>query len=548
MSQIETTLKEMVIEAAAEAFSLDLKAEDIVIEMPKDRDHGDYSTNIAMRLARELKQRPSEIANTLIQAFKLNQYGVLKAEIAGPGFINLFMDKTVLTKVVGQVLAAGERYGASTTEDKRRYNLEYVSANPTGDLHPGHARGAANGDSNARIMKMAGYDVTREYYMNDAGLQIEKMARSLQARYYQANGQDLAVPEDGYHGPDLIQIGQQLKEEVQDQYISTDLEQHLDFFKAYGLEKETEKLRNDLERFRVSFDVFTSEKSLYQRDLVTQALEQLVKNNVTYEQDGATWLRSTAFGDDKDRVLVRSDGNYTYIMPDIAYHLDKKNRGFDVLIDFFGADHHGYVTRLKAGVQALGYPAEDIRVEINQMARMIKDGEEYKLSKRSGKSITLKDLIEEAGPDSVRYFFASRAADTQMDFDIDLAVSKSNDNPVYYAQYAHARMCSILTQGHAYELAQHFEMLTHEKESELLKHIEDFPAVIRDAAKQLQPHRVCTYIQKLASLFHSFYGSCYVVDGGNVELTKQRLALVKACQITLSNALNLIGVSAPEKM
>lgn len=544
MNLIEHALKENLKQAVLKSFEIEVALEDIVIEVPKLKEHGDYSSNIAMRLTKMLKSNPRVIAQSIMDHLDLSS--IEKTEIAGAGFINLFLKKDVLTQVISTVLKEDESYGESKQAHPISYNVEYVSANPTGDLHPGHARGAAIGDALTRIMKKAGFDVTREYYLNDAGNQINNMAKSLQARYLQACGVDISVPEDGYHGKDLIDIANDLYAEIKDQYKDTPLEESLSYFRKVGLEKETEKLRNDLKLFRVEFDVWSSEQSLYDRGLVQKSLDTLIKNGHTYEQDGALWLRTTDYGDDKDRVLIKSDGSYTYILPDIAYHLNKKERGYDKLVNLLGADHHGYIARLQAAFMSLGYQREDLMVDIIQMARMIKDGQEFKLSKRTGKAVALKDLIDEAGVDAVRYYFVSKAGDTHMDLDLDMANSKTNDNPVYYAQYAHARMCSILRQAELSECTE-FDLIVHEKEIDLLKLIADFPQLIQDAAIARQPHIVCLFIQKLAASFHTFYGECTVLHA-EVKLRQQRLALVKATQITLRNALTLIGVSAPEKM
>lgn len=544
MNQIEHALKENLKQAVLKAFEVETALEDIVIEVPKFKEHGDYSSNIAMRLTKILKSNPRMIAQNIIE--QLDMSSIEKTEIAGAGFINLFLKKDVLTQVITTVLTEDELYGEAKIAHPISYNVEYVSANPTGDLHPGHARGAAIGDALTRIMKKAGFDVTREYYLNDAGNQINNMAKSLQARYLQACGLDIAVPEDGYHGKDLIDIANDLYAEIKDEYKNVPLEESVSYFRKVGLEKETEKLRNDLKLFRVEFDVWSSEQSLYDRGLVQKSLDTLIKNGHTYELDGALWLRTTEYGDDKDRVLIKSDGSYTYILPDIAYHLNKKERGYDKLVNLLGADHHGYIARLQAAFMSLGYKREDLMVDIIQMARMIKDGQEFKLSKRTGKAVALKDLIDEAGVDAVRYYFVSKAGDTHMDLDLDMANSKTNDNPVYYAQYAHARMCSILRQAELTECSD-YDLIVHEKEIDLLKLIADFPQLIQDAAIARQPHIVCLFIQKLAASFHTFYGECTVLHAEE-KLRQQRLALVKATQITLRNALSLIGVSAPEKM
>ena len=548
MNEIELNLKSCIINAVKQAFQIDLATEDVVIEIPKEKAHGDYSTNTAMRLTKQLRQNPRMVAQQLIDCLDLKQGSIAKCEIAGPGFINFFMETASLANVIAKVLNENEDYGRSDAGQGLKVDVEYVSANPTGDLHPGHARGAAMGDSVTRLMSFAGYDVTREYYVNDAGNQIHNMALSLQARYLQACGMDAEIPEDGYHGPDLIKIAEDLKQEYGEEMAHKDKAETYAFFRKEGLKAELEKLKRDLAAFRVEFDVWTSEQSIYDRGMVAKALDTLKAQGMTYENEGALWLRTTDFNDDKDRVLIKTDGSYTYLTPDIAYHVDKFDRGYDKLIDFFGADHHGYINRLKAAVQSLGKNKDALEVDIIQMARMVKDGEEFKMSKRTGKAVALKDLVEEAGVDAVRYFFVSRAADTHMDFDIDMAKKQTNENPVYYAQYAHARMCSILRSGADIELADHYELITNAKELDLLKHINEFASAVADAAKTRQPHKMCNYITRLAQLFHSFYGECKVLDKENAELTAQRLALVKASEITLRNALNLIGVSAPEQM
>ncbi len=548
MSEIEVTLKQAFIKAIQDAYSITLLENEVELSLPKDKAHGDYATNVAMKSSKKIGGKPRDIAENIEKHFDYTSTGVDHLEIAGPGFINLFMKNDSLQAVITKVLEKKDTYGQSDAGKGKKINIEYVSANPTGDLHPGHARGAAVGDSLARIMKMAGYNVTREYYVNDAGNQINNMALSLQARYLQACGKEAEVPEDGYHGEDLINIAKNIVSEYGDKYVNVDPTESYAFFRSYGLKAELDKLKSDLKEYRVEFDVWTSEQDIRNRGLVEKALATLKEKGYTYEQDGALYLRTSDLGDDKDRVLIKSDGSYTYFTPDIAYHLDKLDRGFDELVDLFGADHHGYIPRLKAGIQALGYPSEKLNVDIIQMVRMIKDGEEFKLSKRSGKGIALRDLLEEAGVDAVRYFFVSRAGDTQMDFDLDLATKKSNDNPVYYAQYAHARMCSILSKGEHIASATKFDLITTEKEMTLLKEMNEFEKTIADAANSRMPHKVVNYITKFAQAFHSYYNDSKIVDEENLELSSQRLALVQACEITLKNALNSIGVSAPDHM
>ena len=458
------------------------------------------------------------------------------------------MNKGELTNIITTIINKGHEYGSQDKYKDVKVDVEYVSVNPTGDIHPGHARGAAVGDSLTRMMKKMGYQVTREYYVNDAGNQIDNLGKSIYVRYHELFNVNMPMPEDGYHAKDIYDIAQAIKDVDNDKYLNMPYEECKDFFKEYGTKFELEKLKKDLELYRVSFDVWTSEKTLYSRGLVQQALAKLKENDMLYEADGATWLKTKQYNDDKDRVIIKSDGSYTYLTPDIAYHLDKFNRDHEYLIDILGADHHGYVPRLKAAIQALGYKPENLDAIIVQMVRLIKDGEEFKLSKRSGKAIALRDIIEEAGVDATRYFFVSKAPNTQMDFDIDMAVKQSNDNPVYYVQYAHARMSSILKNDIQYEILDSYNLLKEDKEISLLKHLNIFPDTIAECVEFKEPHRMCNYLYKLAQLFHSFYNDCKVIDKDNIELTKQRLALVKACQIVLSNGLELIGVSAPDKM
>ena len=457
-----------------------------------------------------------------------------------------------MTDLIPTILEAGEQYGESKVGKGEKIQVEFVSANPTGNLHLGHARGAAVGDSLCNILAKAGYDVSREYYINDAGNQINNLAYSVEARYFQALGQDAQMPEDGYHGQDIIEIGQALAKEYGDKFVYEDAQARFDFFREYGLKYEMEKLKQDLEDFRVSFDVWYSETSLYENGKIDEALQVLRDRGHIYESEGATWFRSTELGDDKDRVLIKQDGSYTYLTPDIAYHRDKLERGFETLINIWGADHHGYIPRMKAAIEALGHNRDQLEVEIIQLVHLFKDGEKMKMSKRTGKAVTMRDLVEEVGLDATRYFFAMRSADTHLDFDLDLAVSQSNENPVYYAQYAHARICSILRQGKEQGMSLegdlNLSLISTEKEFEVLKKLGDFPSVIAEAAEKRLPHRITNYIFDLASTFHSFYNAEKVLDQEQLERSKARLALVQAVRITLQNALQLIGVSAPEKM
>ncbi|XXM72806.1 arginine--tRNA ligase [Lysinibacillus sphaericus] len=525
---------------------------DIILETPKDKSHGDYSTNMAMQLARVAKKAPRMIAEDIMKNFDQSKASIEKMDIAGPGFINFFMNNDYLTDLIPLILDQDHEYGQSDAGKGERVNVEFVSANPTGDLHLGHARGAAVGDSLCNVLEKAGFNVTREYYINDAGNQIHNLAKSVEARYFQALGQDVAMPEDGYHGADIIGIGKQLAEEFGSKYAEASEDERYKFFREYGLKVEMSKLQKDLEMFRVPFNVWYSETSLYENGKIDAALSKLRENGHVYEEEGATWFRSTELGDDKDRVLIKNDGTYTYLTPDISYHQDKFERGHDVLINIWGADHHGYIPRMKAAVEALGFDREKLEVAVIQLVHLYKNGEKMKMSKRTGKAVTMRELVEEVGLDAVRYFFAMRSADTHMDFDLDLAVSQSNENPVYYAQYAHARICSILRQAEESGLASEdridLSLIGTEKEIDLLKKLGEFPQMIADAAEKRTPHRVANYINDLASAFHSFYNANKVLDEENRELTTARLALVKAVRVTLQNALALIGVAAPEKM
>ena len=523
----------------------------VILENSKDVSHGDYSTNIAMQLTKIAKKNPRMIAEEILNNFNAESANVEKIEIAGPGFINFFMKKSAFTPSIKNIIELGHEFGTSKSGNGLKYNVEYVSANPTGDLHLGHARGAALGDSLCRILTKAGYDVTREYYVNDAGNQIHNLVISAYARYLQALGLEAEMPEDGYHGPDIIALGQSMVEQYGDRLVNK-LDENYKLIREMSLEYELNKIRKDLDMFGVEFDMYTSEQELYDNNLVQESIKLLEEKGFIYEEDGAVWFRSTDFGDDKDRVLKKSDGSYTYLTPDIANHIEKLKRGNDKLVDIWGADHHGYIARVKASMQALGYEADKLEVDIIQMVRLIKDGEEFKMSKRTGKAVTIRELVDEVGVDAVRYFFVMRSGETQMDFDLDLATKKSNENPVYYAQYAHARTCSILRQaeekGFNVELKDQYNHITHEKEFEVIKLMGDFPIVVADAANKRRPHLICNYINDLATAFHSLYNAEKVINEENVEKTNEKLALIKALEITIKNALELIGVSAPERM
>ncbi len=546
MQTIDSQLKEAIKKGVQDAFDLTLEDQQIIIEIPKNKEHGDFSTNVAMQLTRRLHKNPRMIAQELVDHFPKEAAGIETIEIAGPGFLNLTLKKDSFSKVIKDIMDKKSEYGTGA-KNGIKVDLEFVSANPTGSLHLGHARGAAWGDSCARIMTKAGYDVTREYYVNDAGNQIANLALSLYARYAQALGYEKEIGQDGYLGKDIEEKGKELAEQYGDEYLE-ETPDHLDFFRKEGIRFELDKIKKDLNAYRVSFDVWTSEQKLRDDGAVSAVLEKLGEKGYTYEKDGALWFRTTEFGDDKDRVLRKQDGSLTYLVPDIAYHNDKYNRGFDVLVDFFGADHHGYIPRLKASMAALGNDPDKLHVDIIQMVRLVSNGEEMKMSKRLGNATTIRELCDSVGVDAARYFFVQRALDSHLDFDVELAKKKSNENPVYYAQYAHARMCSILRQVPEWAMPETLERLTHEKEIDLMKTLQEYPKVVAETAKSRQVHKMCHYIQNLASKFHSFYNACKVNDPNDKDLTDQRLALVKAAQIVLADALNLIGVEAVESM
>ncbi len=545
---LKNEIKETVIKCGYVSCEEDIN---VILENAKDAKHGDYSTNIAMQLTKRAKKNPRIIAEEIVKNFDTNKADVAKIEIAGPGFINFFLKKTVFTKSIKGIIDLGDDYGKSNSGKGLKYNVEYVSANPTGDLHLGHARGAALGDSLCRLLSKAGYDVTREYYVNDAGNQIHNLVVSAYARYLEALGNESKMPEDGYYGPDIILLGQMMAEKYKEQFVGK-LDENYDLIRQISLDYELDKIKKDLNMFGVEFDLFTSEKSIYDKNLVKESIDLLQSKGYIYEKDGAIWFRSTDFGDDKDRVLKKSDGSYTYLTPDIANHIEKLNRGNDKLVDIWGADHHGYIARVKAAMQALGYEADKLEVDIIQMVRLIKDREEFKMSKRTGKAVTIRDLVDEVGVDAVRYFFVMRSGETQMDFDLDLATKKSNENPVYYAQYAHARTCSILRQakekGFSVDVKENYEFINHEKEYEVIKLMGEFPNVVADAAAKRRPHLICNYVNDLATAFHSLYNAEKVINEEDNAKTNEKLALIQALEITIKNALNLIGVSAPERM
>lgn len=550
IDQVKQTLIEE-IEASIRKANLAEDIPEIKIEIPKDTKNGDYSSNIAMVLTKIAKRNPREIAQAIVDHLDTSKAHVKQVDIAGPGFINFYLDNQYLTDIIPEAITKGDLFGYATQSKNTNILLEYVSANPTGDLHIGHARNAAVGDSLANILIAAGYNVTREYYINDAGNQITNLARSIEARYFEALGDtSYEMPADGYNGKDIIEIGKDLAVKHPEIKDYSD-EERLKTFRQLGVDYEMEKLKKDLSDFNVHFDNWFSETSLYENGAIKNTLSKMKELGYTYEADGATWLRTSDFKDDKDRVLIKKDGNYTYFTPDTAYHYNKINRGNDILIDLMGADHHGYINRLKASLETFGVDSDRLEIQIMQMVRLMQNGEEVKMSKRTGNAITLREIMDEVGIDAARYFLTMRSPDSHFDFDLELAKEQSQDNPIYYAQYAHARICSILKQakeqGIEVSTDADFSKINNDKAIDLLKKVAEFESTIESAAEHRAPHRLTNYIQDLAAAFHKFYNAEKVLTD-DTEKTKAHVAMIEAVRITLHNALALVGVTAPESM
>jgi arginyl-tRNA synthetase len=555
LEQLQKEVTEALASAALEAGIVESREQlpPVVLEVPKDKTHGDLATNLAMQLTKIAKKNPRQIAEGIVDKLTPGRAWIQSASIAGPGFINFKLDKSFLYPAIGEALVQGEAYGRIDAGQGKRVQVEFVSANPTGSLHLGHARGAAVGDALCNVLSFAGFEVTREYYINDAGNQVNNLALSIEARYRQALGQAAEMPEDGYHGEDIVGFAKELAEEKGDSLLAMSDKERFDYFRSYGLEKELDKIKRDLGRFGVRFDEWFSETSLYESGKVTTALDALRAKGQVYDQDGAVWLRSTDYGDDKDRVLVKNDGSYTYLTPDAAYHMDKYARGYDQMINIWGADHHGYIPRMKAAMAALGNDPDKLMVLIAQMVSLFQDGEKVKMSKRTGKAVTMEDLMDEVGVDAIRYFFTMRSMDSHLDFDMDLAVSTSNENPVFYVQYAHARICSIFRQAEEQGVAvspwqeAKLDRLVTEQEFDLLRKIGEFPETIAESARLYAPHVIIRYVYELASLFHSYYRAERVITE-DAEQSQARLQLLAALKVVIRNALSLVGVSAPDKM
>ncbi|PLY01104.1 MAG: arginine--tRNA ligase [Desulfuromonas sp.] len=524
---------------------------DFVIEIPGQSEHGDFASNVAMLLAREEKRAPRQIAETIVTALGADPFWS-KVEIAGPGFINFFLNPTCWYEVLDRIMQQKESFGRSDVGQGTKVQVEFVSANPTGPLHIGHGRGAAVGDAVASILAAAGFDVQREYYVNDAGNQVVTLGRSIWMRLRELNGETIAFPEDGYQADYIKELAARLREEepaVQDLDESAAIKS----CSAFGVRHILDWIGRDLAAFGITFDNWYSEQSLYDRDMINIELGKLADKKLSYEEEGALWFKTTGFGDDKDRVLIKSDGSPTYFASDVAYHMEKFERGFDRVIDVWGADHHGYVPRMKAVLSGLGHPPEDLEVLLIQMVNLLRDGQPFTMGKRSGNFITLREVVDEVGSDACRYFFLMRRSDSQLDFDLELAKKQSNENPVYYVQYAHARVCSIQRNAEQAGVALpeagavDFSVLTDADELALAKQMNRLTEVVEQAAAGYEPHRIVYYLHDLAALFHSYYNRQKVLVDDQAT-AQARLYLVTCVRIVLANALQMLGVSAPTSM
>ena len=558
VKEVENKLYEAIENAVKSAIENgDLPQADIpkfIIEKPADKKNGDFSSNIAMAGARAFHKAPRMIAEAIVKNFSLDGGYIDRCEIAGPGFINFYLSDKYYSDVLKDIVASGDSYGRSDYGEGKRILVEFVSANPTGPMHIGNARGGAIGDCLASVLDAAGYDVQREFYVNDAGNQIEKFATSLEVRYLQECGKNVELPEDSYHGEDITVHARNFFSEVGDKYAECDSQERRDALVAYALPKNIAGLEADLGKYRIKYDKWFRESTLHKDGSVQKVIEALKEKGVTYEQDGALWFKASEFGNDKDIVLIRANGIPTYIVPDIAYHYNKLvTRGYDKAIDVLGADHHGYIPRMKAALTALGLDADRLDIVIMQMVRLVRNGETIKLSKRSGKAITLNTLLEEIPIDAARFFFNLREPNSHFDFDLELAAKQSSENPVYYVQYAHARICSIIKKAAEEGIevvtpsAEALNRLNSDEERDLISHLAGLTDEIIGAAKNYDPAKITHYVIDLATLFHKFYNAHRVVSDDK-ELTEARLFLCTAVKNTIKNILVMLKVDVPEAM
>jgi len=526
---------------------------DFVLEVPREKEHGDFATNLALLLAGALKMSPRKIAGIIKEELNFEGLPVKKVEVAGPGFINFYLDPAWALRVIPEIINQGEDYGRVNIGNREKVQVEYVSANPTGLLHMGNARGAALGDSIASLLDFADYQVTREFYVNDAGTQIENLGKSLAARYFQLLGFKAEIPEEGYHGEDLVATTKKFIALYQDKYLKESASVREEALVKYALDEAITAIKKTLAEFGVHYDVWFSEASLYAGGSVKEIIERLKEKGFGYEHEGALWFKAREFGARQDEVLVRNNGAPTYFAADIAYHVNKLQRGFTKIINIWGADHHGHVARLKGALAALGYSPDAVQVIIMQLVRLYRGGEIVRMSKRTGQYVSLEDLIEEVGRDAARYFFVMRSADSHLDFDLDLAREQSVKNPVYYIQYAHARICSLkkvlAEQGRTMPRVSSTDLtlLTQEAELALARRLADFPEEVTRAVQNLAPHQIASYIHEVAGLLHAFYNHHRVITA-DPALSNSRVLLVEATRIVLANALKLLGLKSPERM
>lgn len=523
-------------------------------EIPADSKNGDVSTNAAMVCARPFRNNPRKIAEAIVSKIDLNGSYFARCEVAGPGFINFFYSSEWYATVVATVLEQKEKYGETDLGAGKSVLVEFVSANPTGPMHIGNARGGAIGDCLASVLEKAGYEVAREFYINDAGNQIEKFKTSLEVRYLQIYKPETELPEDAYKGQDIIDHANAFNEIYGDKYVNADSEERRQALCDFALPKNIQKLHDDLGKYRIQYDKWFNESTLHKDGSVQRVIDQLKASGHTYEKDGALWFKTTEFGDEKDRVLVRENGVPTYLVPDIAYHYNKLAvRKFDKAVDIFGADHHGYIARIKASMTALGVDADRLDIVIMQMVNLVRNGEKYKLSKRSGKAITLSTLLDEIPIDAARFFFNLREPNSHFDFDLDLAVSQTSQNPVYYVQYAHARICSVLKKMNEEGIEVKsldkaaLSVLTAPEEQEMIKHLATLPNVINEAAKAYDPAKVTKYVIDLATMYHKFYNNCRIM-GENESVMQARLSLSLAVKQVIKNILDMLKITCPESM
>ncbi|MDD2619222.1 MAG: arginine--tRNA ligase [Syntrophomonadaceae bacterium] len=556
IKKLDYNLRNMIIEALKSARDKGLinfeNIPEFEVEVPRDKQHGDFATNVAMLMAREARMAPRKIAEILISMIDTSGSGVERIEIAGAGFINFYLNNSWLYEIPGLVYNMKEKYGF-TPRINTKVQVEFVSANPTGNLHMGNARGGAIGDTLANILERAGYDVEREFYINDAGNQIEIFTDSMEARYLQLTGHDVEFPENGYAGLDLIDTVRNIITDYDKTLLDMPRDQRRKIIVEYALKEKIDYIKETLLGFGIVYDVWFNEKSLHDAGKIDQVLQKLKELDYCYENEGAIWFKSTAFGDEKDEVLMRANGLPTYFAADIAYHQDKFERGFDWVINIWGADHHGHVARMKGAMQALGYDPDKLDILLMQLVRLYRAGNIVRMSKRTGTTVSLDELIADVGKDAARFFFVMRSPDSHLDFDLELARQKSQENPVYYVQYAHARICSIFRQAEAEGITVakpeliDASLLQEDEELAILRKIADFPEEINIAARTLAPQRIARYVLDLAALFHSFYNHHRVLND-NPDLQNARLLLLAVTRITIKNSLDILGVSSPEKM